>query len=208
MFGVMLTKCSNPPELVDDMRKHKATRTYNYVRDAWMSLYDLENLHGPEMSRIFSHFKDPRLKFDLRKPAPEDLHEQIDPDNLLREYEVVVLKDEDQVVELPLQQLSEAESAKLPPRTRGRGGGFSAIARMTIHSGLEASKKIMKNGATSRSLSSSQGSEHGDSWKAKQSNMEAHANNWRNKKSCWHTLLKLKILRASEQTHLSTRLGD
>jgi hypothetical protein len=129
------------------------------------------------MSRIFSHFEDPKLKINLRAAVPEDLHEQIDPDKFLREYEIVVGKNEDQVAEL--HQLPEEESAKLPPRTRGRGGGFSAIARMTIHSGLEASKKVMKNGGASRSLSSSQGSEQDEGWKETQSTMEADANNWR-----------------------------
>jgi hypothetical protein len=151
------------------------------VRDAWTSLWDLENLHGPTMSRIFLHFQDPRLKIDLRKRAAEDLHEQIDPNTLLKEYEIVVGKNEDQVMEVPLHQPPETEMSKLPPRTRGRGGGFSAIARMTIHSGLEASKKMIKNGGAPRSLSSSQGSEHDEVWKEKQPTMEADANNWRTK---------------------------
>jgi hypothetical protein len=168
------------------MRKQKVKRTYNYVRDAWMSLYDPESMHSPSMSRIFSHFSDPRLKIDLRKAALEDLHEQIDPNKLLLEYEIVVGKDEDQAAEL--HQLPEAESAKLPPRTRGRGGGFSAIARMTIHSGLEASKKVMKNGGASRSLSSSQGSEQDEGWKETQSTMAAGANNWRTRNLAGITL--------------------
>jgi len=185
----MLTECSEPLELVDEMRKQEAKRAYNYVRNAWMSLWDPENMHGPSMNKIFSHFEDPRLKFDLRKDPPEDLHKQIDPNNILREYETVVGKNEDQVDELPLHQQPEAESAKLPPRTRGRGGGFSAIARMTLHSGVEASKKVMKNGGASRrSLSSSQGSEQDEGWKKTQPTMEADANNWRSRNFAGITL--------------------
>jgi hypothetical protein len=144
-----------------------------------MSLYEPENLYGDSMSRIFSHFGDPRLKMDLRKAAPEDIHEKIDSDKLLREYETVLGRSEEQVVELPLHELAEPDSAKLPPLTRGRGGGFSALARNAIHSGLETSKKMVKNGATLRNWSSSQGNEDNTAWRSRQSIMEADANNWR-----------------------------
>jgi hypothetical protein len=187
------------------MRKQKAKKTYNYVRDSWMSLYDPENMHGPSMSRIFSHFSDPRLKLDLRKGAPEDLHEQIDPNKLLHEYEIVVGKNEDQVAEL--HQLPEAELAKLPPRTRGRGGGFSAIARMAIHSGLEASKMVMKNGGTSRSLSSSQGSEQDEGWRETQSTMEADANNWRTRNLAGITLSNSRFSELRSK-HLYQRVSE
>lgn len=124
--GVTLTQWCRLTDLVDEMRKQKVKRTYNYVRDAWMSLYDLENMHGPSMARIFSHFQDHRLKIDLRRPATEDLHEKIDPDNLLGEYETVVGKNENEIVVLPMHLLPEADAdvAKLPPRTRGRGERF------------------------------------------------------------------------------------
>lgn len=143
-------------------------------------MYDLENLHGPSMNRILEHFQNPRLHIDLRKPVPEDLHDRIDPDNLLRAYEIVVGKNEEPVVEPQLHQLPEAESVKLPPRRRGRGGAFAAITRMAIHSGFEATKKVV-NSTAPRSLSSSQGSEHSEVWKETQSTMEANANNWRSK---------------------------
>jgi hypothetical protein len=133
------------------------------------------------MNRILEHFQDPRLNLDLRKPVPEDLQERIDPDNLLREYEIVVGKNEEPAVEPTLQQLPEAESVKLPPRRRGRGGAFAAITRMAIHSGLEASKKAVKTGTAPRSLNSSQGSEHSVAWRETQSTMEANANNWRSR---------------------------
>jgi hypothetical protein len=170
-----------------------------------MSLYDPENMHGPSMSRIFCHFSDPRLKLDLRKGAPEDLHEQIDPNKLLHEYEIVVGKNEDQVPEL--HQLPEAESAKPPPRTRGRGGGFSAIARMAIHSGLEASKRVMKNGETSRSLSSSQGSEQDEGWRETQSTMEADANNWRTRNLAGITLSNSRFSELRSK-HLYQRVSE
>jgi hypothetical protein len=113
----------------------------------------MENLHGPSMNRILSHFMDQNLNIDLRKPAPENLHEQIDPDNLLREYETVMGRNEKQAIESPLQQLPESDLAKLPPRRRGRGGAFSAVTRMAIHAGVKASKKVVKNGTAPRSLS-------------------------------------------------------
>lgn len=131
-----------PSELVNETRRQKARKTYNYVRDAWISLYDLEHLHSPAMDEILAHFQHPNLNLDLRKPAPENLHERIDPDNILHEYEKVVGRSDEPIVELPVHSLPEPESAQLPPRRRGRGGTFSVLARNVIHSGLEVSKKV------------------------------------------------------------------
>lgn len=170
-------------ELVNEMRRQKVTRTYNYVRDSWMSLYDPEHLQELSMSKIYLHFMEPRLGLDLRKGAPEDIHEQIDPDNLLCEYELVVGRNCDPGAGLQQEQPSPpiVEPPKTAARQRARGGAFSSMARRTFNSGLDASKKAVKNGlngGTPKSESSRPGSEH-EAWMERQPSMEASANNWR-----------------------------
>ncbi len=163
-------------ELVDQTRREKVTRTYNCIRDAWISLYDLESTHESSMAKIYEHFANPRLGIDLRSPASDSIHEQVDPDNLLHELGTILGKQEWKLAEPPL---LEIDAVNPPARTRGRSGGFSAIARMTIHSGYEKSKKIVRSNGVSRSMSSSGGSDSGDSWKHAQSSLEADVKHWR-----------------------------
>lgn len=151
-------------------------RTYSCIRDAWMSLYDSAGTHATSMSKILEHFQDPRLGIDLRCPPPNDLHDQIDADNLLHEFGTVLGRHEGKSAEPPLLELDVLSP---PARTRGRSGGFSAIARMTIHSGYEKSKKIAKNNGLSRNVSSSRGSDSGDSWRQAQSSLESDVKYWR-----------------------------
>ncbi|KAG4426060.1 hypothetical protein IFR04_000767 [Cadophora malorum] len=164
------------PDLVEQTRRQKATRTYNCIRDSWISLYDPEGTHAMSMRKIHEHFEAPRLGIDLRCPAPEDLHEQIDADGLLHEFGTVLGREEGKPSESPLLGLDVSSP---PSRTRGRSGGFSAIARMAIHSGYEKSKKVARNNGLSRSASSSQGSDSGDSWKQAQSSLESSLKHWR-----------------------------
>ncbi|KAH7324046.1 hypothetical protein BKA65DRAFT_568084 [Rhexocercosporidium sp. MPI-PUGE-AT-0058] len=163
-------------DLVDQTRRLKVTKTYNCIRDAWISLYDSEDRHALSMSKIHEHFQDPRLGIDLRRPAPEDLHDQVDADRLLYEFGTVLGRQEGKSAELPLLELDVASP---PARPRGRSGGFSAIALMTINSGYEKSKKIAKRNGLSRSMSSSQDSDSGDSWKQAQSSLESGLKQWR-----------------------------
>jgi hypothetical protein len=160
-------------------------KTYNQIRDSWMSLYDPENRNGLSMGIIHSHFNEPQFDLDLRKPAPEDLHEQIDADNLLREFETILGGTADEQVEPQPQPQSrerrEVEAVRRDARRHGRGGGFGLAARNTFKSTLEASKKALRtnlNGTTG-SMSSDHTSEHIESWRETQSNLEAKTNNWR-----------------------------
>ncbi|KAH7388961.1 hypothetical protein BKA64DRAFT_126212 [Cadophora sp. MPI-SDFR-AT-0126] len=162
-------------DLVEQTRQKKAAKSYNCIRDAWISLYDPEGTHAMSMGKIYEHFQDPRLGIDLRCPAPEDLHEQIDADGL-HEFGTILGRQEGKFTESPLLEL---DATSPPSRTRGRSGGFSTIARMTIHSGYEKSKKIARNNGLSRSASSSQGSDNGDSWKKAQSSLESNVKHWR-----------------------------
>ncbi|KAL5315885.1 hypothetical protein ACEPPN_016759 [Leptodophora sp. 'Broadleaf-Isolate-01'] len=166
----------NNPDLVDQTRQQKVTRTYNCIRDAWISLYDTDGTHALSMAKIHEHFRNPRLGIDLRYPAPEDLHDQVDADNLLHEFGTVLGRHEGKSAEPPLLELDVVSP---PARSRGRSGGFSAIARMTINSGYEKSKRIARSNVLSRSVSSSQGSDSGDSWKQAQSSLESDVKHWR-----------------------------
>ncbi|KAK0123922.1 hypothetical protein ONS95_008912 [Cadophora gregata] len=163
-------------DLVDQTRRQKVTNTYNCIRDAWISLYNPEGIHAVSMGKIHEHFQDPRLGIDLRCPTPEDLHEHIDADGLLHEFGSVLGRQEGKAIEPPLFGIDVTSP---PTRTRGRGGGFSAIARMTIQSGYEKSKKLARNNAPLRSTSSSPGSDSGDSWKQAQSSLESIVKHWR-----------------------------
>jgi hypothetical protein len=190
------------------MRKEKTRKVYNYVHYAWTSLHQRENRHGPNMNRILSHFQS--LNIDLRRPSPERLHEQIDPDNLLREYEIVVGRNEEQTVEPPMQQLAESNPTKLSPRRRGRGGAFAAMTRTAMHAGYEASKKFVQRGTVTRSLTSSQGSEHDEEWRETQSTMEADANNWRTNNLAGIPLLNSRFseLRSRHIKYLVPEMGS
>jgi hypothetical protein len=134
------------------------------------------------MGRIHSHFNELQLQLDLRKPAQEGLHEQIDANNLLREFEAIIGGPADEQVEsqpqLQPRERREVEAARLDARRHGsRGGGFGLAARNKFKSTLEASKKTLKanmNG-TDASISSDQTSE---SRREMQSILEA-TNNWR-----------------------------
>jgi hypothetical protein len=142
------------------------------------------------MATIHSHFNEERLGLDLRKPAPDGLHEQIDADKLLRELETIVGGSVDERAESQTQVQSpqakrlEAASVSQEVRRHGRNGGFGLTARHTFKMTIEASKKTFRtnmNGKLGGSTSRDQSSEYIEMSKETQWTLEAKLNNWRSK---------------------------
>lgn len=160
-------------------------KTYNYIRDSWTLLYDLENRNSSSMGIIYSHFNGERLSLDLRKPAPDSLHQQIDAHNLLGELETVIGLDERAERQAQVQSTQRLETAAVSQEARrhGRDGGFGTTVRNKIKVKIEASGKKVRGNLNGKnwSTSSEQSSEHTEIWKETQETLEAKINNWRTK---------------------------
>jgi hypothetical protein len=129
-------------------------KTYNFVRDNWISLYQPEQQLVPYMNAILAHFDDITFNIDLRDPATEHLQEKIDPYTLLEESMTIVMKEEEaptdphpRMKQRPVSIDSLITTPK-PMRGGGRGMGpnnFGALTSSLISKGWGSIKPKGKN---------------------------------------------------------------
>ncbi|KAH8748807.1 hypothetical protein F5882DRAFT_445958 [Hyaloscypha sp. PMI_1271] len=150
--------------LVTEMREEMVLKTYNHVRDAWVSLVP-QSAYSSDMKRMLAHFNEPHLGLDLTKPEPKRLRE-ISPNRLLEEFEKVLEESED----------GQVESQPRPSSIirHGRGG----VVSTTIFQGFRSAKASVKRRRFPKSMGTGCGEHSGLG--QRQPNLLFEMNNWRN----------------------------
>jgi hypothetical protein len=163
-------------------------KTYNFVRDNWISLYHPEQQLVPYMNAILAHFDDITFNIDLRDPATEHLQEKIDPYTLLEEFMTIVMKEEEaptaphpRMKQRPVSTDSFITAPK-PISGGGRGMGpnnFGAAMSSSISKGWGSIKPKGKNKTPNGSGSIATSDKSLESWNERKAKLEHSINNFR-----------------------------
>jgi hypothetical protein len=162
-------------------------KTYNFVRDKWISLYHPEQQLVPYMNAILAHFDDITFNIDLRDPATEHLQEKIDPHTLLEEFMTIVMKEEEAPTEPhpPLKQRPVSTDSFITtpkPMRGGRGMGpdnFGSAMSSKISKGWGSIKPKGKNKTPNGSGSIATSDKSLESWNERKAKLEHSINNFR-----------------------------